>query len=201
MENVAPWVMPATVAFAAAGVMVVLWLSLRPRRAAKPQIPRGSAATLQLDCSVCRKEMVVHQHSMAPLSGPECALVARTKPETVGKKLLEHICPYCESSHYFLVEGKRMEWIGANLYSPQSSTAHCMECRRPMRKPPWPSGAFDGRLLEAPALAPDYGLVCDRCKAVCCVECCTKATRNRSVDGTYRCPRCARGDVKTMFHP
>jgi hypothetical protein len=201
VDQLAPWVAPATAAFAAAGVLIVLWVTLRPKRTDdKPGAPRGDG-TAQLPCSVCQKEMVVHPNSMAPLSGPECALVARTLPKTVGKKILEHICPYCESSHYFLIEGKRIEWLGANLYSPQVNTSLCMECRRPLRRPPWPAGAFDGHLQDAPALAPEYGLVCERCKAVCCVECCTKATRNRTNNGTYHCPRCARSDVKVMFHP
>jgi len=201
VEHFAPWVAPATIAFAAAGALLVLWLTLRPRRGGEAPGARRSDGASQLACSVCQKEMVLHANGMAPLSGPERALIARNLPETVGKNIVEHICPYCESSHYFVVEGKRFAWLGANLYSPQVSTTHCMECRRPLRRPPWPQGAFDGHLHDAPALENEYGLVCERCKAVCCVECCTKATRRRTNNGTYHCPRCARPDVKVVFHP
>ncbi|MBI5095300.1 MAG: hypothetical protein HZB26_23055 [Candidatus Hydrogenedentes bacterium] len=201
MEQFAPWIAPVTIAFAIVGALLVLWLTSRTRRVEKRAGGEQRDGTLQMACTVCQKEMVVHRNGMAPLSGPECALVARTFPKSVGRKLGEHLCPYCESSHYFLLDGKHMEWLGANLYSPQTNTSLCMECRRPLRKPPWPAGAFDGRIQEAPALAPEFGLVCERCGAVCCVECCTKATRNRSKNGAYHCPRCARADVKKIFHP
>ena len=55
-------------------------------------------------------------------------------------------------------------------------------------------------LAKCPELLPEYGLVCDRCGVVCCVECCIKVTKNRLENGGLLCPRCVRGPLYKFFH-
>lgn len=154
-----------------------------------------------MTCSICQKTLVFHQDELELLSAVECALAVREKPDLVGRKLAEYVCPYCEAAHCFVISGKRMQWVAANLYEPQETTARCAECQKPLRRPPWPPGQYEGKLGEAPALAPDYGLVCSLCHAVCCVQCCVNLTRAGVREGKWTCPRCSRQSTDRLFYP
>jgi len=178
------------------GPMLVLLSAQRRGRTA----PKRSAGTVQITCSVCREELVFQESELISLSPQERALVVRVKPDLVGKNLREYVCPHCEAGHCFVGERSRLRWVGANLYQPQAGTKCCFECRKPLVKPPWAVGAYDGRLEEAPVLAPDYGLVCSRCGAVCCVACCSKMARARTNETKWVCPRCFRYPIETVFH-
>ena len=113
---------------------------------------------------------------------------------------MEYVCPYCEAAHCFSTDERDPVWLGVNLYTPQARTNHCAECRRPLRRPPWRPGVYDGRLAAAPHIPPDVGLVCSKCGAVCCVACCRDVTRKRTKDGSLLCPRCGRGPLETVYH-
>jgi hypothetical protein len=190
----------ATGIFLLAGVLLVLGGSaLRRRLPSRPR--RSKHAPLETTCSVCRKPLIFERGELRPLRGEEVGLVVRSHPDIVGRKLGEYTCPYCEAAHCFFIDVRPPQWLGANYAQPQTTSGHCQECRKPLRKPPWPEHAFDGRLQEAPQLAPDLGLICSRCHAVCCVSCCKDATRNRTPDGSFLCPRCFRGPVEAVFHP
>jgi hypothetical protein len=190
-------------AFAIAGTVLVLALTLRARLASGTSSAGliADAASFQMRCGICQKDLVIHPNQLVKLSGPELALSVRVKPKLVGRPLAEYVCPYCEASHCFAVDVRPPECVGTNLYLPRGAGALCMECGKPLRKPPWPIGYFDGRLNEAPELHPDYGLICSRCQAVTCVACVKDATRNRTKDGSFVCPRCMRSPVTGVFHP
>ena len=190
----------ATGVFLLAGTLVVLLGPSGERRPAAPA-RRGKRAPLEMPCTVCQKPLISEQGELRALQGAEVGLVVRSKPEAVGRMIAEYVCPYCEAAHCFLVDARPPRWLGANFSQPQTKTTHCFECRKPLRTPPWPEHAYDGRLEEAPHLPPDLGLVCGRCQAVCCVACCTAATKHRTPDGSLLCPRCFRGPVDRVFHP
>ncbi len=201
MSDLSTWLLPA--AFAVLGTIIVLVLTLRSRVRSGPKDaePLANVAAFDLSCNVCRKSMIIHPSQLVRLTGPEVALCVRINPKLVGRPLAEYICPYCEASHCFVLDTRPPEWAGTNLYSPHSKGTLCMECGKPLRKPPWPQGQFDGRLNEAPELLADYGLVCSKCHAVTCVACVKDATRNRTKDGALVCPRCMRPPVTRVFHP
>lgn len=186
-----------------AGAVVVLALTVRAWLRSRDGVAtrRSPTAPFEMECSTCHRRMVIHPNQLVSLSGPEMALCVRVKPDLRGRKLAEFVCPYCDASHAFVLDRRPPEWIGANLYSPQTKTSTCMECGKPLRKAPWPPMLYDGRLHEAPELHPDLGLVCSRCQAVTCVSCVKNATRNRTKDGSLVCPRCQRTPVNRVFHP
>lgn len=188
----------AALSFALLGV-IALWLWARRGRVGGVDV-RVDRGTIQMLCSVCRREMVFGENELVVLSAVEMALVVRNCREAVGHKLAEHVCPYCEAAHCFIVDGGRPSWIGVNFYTPQVTSNRCAECKRPLRTPPWTKGYYDGRLNEVPELAGDYGLVCRRCGAVCCVDCCQRNTRKPGPDGAFLCPRCAREGMSAFYH-
>ena len=92
-------------------------------------------------------------------------------------------------------------WIGANFYAPQAHTANCMECRKRLRVPSWPADPESDNVLHANDLRPDYGLLCSRCGAVCCVACVAQYSRQDVRAEGARCPRCGRSPINTVFRP
>ena len=158
----------------------------------------GSMAFL---CPVCGDENQIHYETLPVLSSAEKALVVRERPEVVGKELREYVCRQCDASHCFVFSEGRRRYIGANLYGGQAFGNCCVECRRPLERPPWNPGTHDGDLESAPGPIDSYGLRCRHCGAVTCVACCRATTRNRTKDGSLLCPRCFRGPQEHFFHP
>lgn len=199
MDDLPEWAIPAVAGFGACLVIVLFILAFQARpKTSKKRAVRGS---FQLTCNVCQRELVIAMQDLRLLVGTEIGLAVRAIPAIVGRKLADYVCPYCEADHCFAVESGRPEWVGVNLYSPQTGGSQCMDCRKQLQRPPWPQGEYQGRPLEAPNPSPDYGLVCSRCDAVCCVACVKSATRNRTSDGSLLCPRCKRSPVDTYFYP
>jgi hypothetical protein len=192
----------AALVCAGIGTAVVIFLTARARANESKGSVRAIFATnsVQQQCNVCQKQMVIAPEQMTPLQSVEMALCVRAVPQLNGRKLAEYTCPYCDAVHCFTVDKRTPEWIGANLYSPQTKGTRCLNCSKPLRVAPWREGAYDKRLQEAP-LQPDYGLLCSRCDAVVCVECTLDATRNRTKDGSFICPRCFRSPVERTYHP
>ncbi len=182
------------------GIAFVLGIISRMRKTEEGPQPQH---TIQRECTVCHRELVFNTAELVPLSPVEMALCVRSKPSITGRKLAEYVCPYCEASHCFAVDGSPPEWVGANFYQPQGVVGHCCECKQHLRNPNWTPGTYDHRLNEVPDLAPDHGLVCSRCGANCCVDCCRKYTmcRFEKAGDEYLCPRCGRGPIDTFYHP
>ncbi len=198
MEDLPEWAIPAAAGFGACLVLVLLIVGVRARpKSTKRPAQRGS---FELICNNCQHKLVISMQDMRPLEGSEIGLAVRAIPQIVGRKLADYVCPYCEADHCFAIESGRPEWVGANLYSPQKQGSQCMECRKYLQRPPWPKGQYKGRVLEAPDVSPDYGLVCSRCGATCCVACVKDATRNRTKDGSLLCPRCHRSPVDEYYY-
>ena len=199
MPDLTLWILPATAALALLGVGGVVWLAMYLRCRASAPV-RSSAKVVAMACTVCREDLLFPTEDLVPLSPPEQALAVRVQPDVLGKRLAEYVCPHCEAAHCFATKGRRVEWIGVNLYEPQTKSAHCVQCKVLLRAPDWAPGRYDGRLHKAPGLEPDHGLVCPLCGAVCCVRCCRDATRNRTEDGSLKCPRCSRHPVDKVYH-
>jgi hypothetical protein len=212
LAELSTWFFPLLIAVFGMGIVITLTLRARggepaasARRASVPEqsdtgrVP--GTKIVQIACTICHKQLVINPVELRPLTPVELALSVRSVPDLAGRKLAEYVCPYCESAHCFNVDRRVPLWVGVNLYSPQTKTARCQECGKRLLPPPWPPGAYDGRLREAPDLHQDYGLVCSRCDAVVCVSCTLNATRNRTKDGSFVCPRCMRTPVNKMYHP
>lgn len=194
------WLPPVVCAAFGTAIVVVLTLRARANEAKTPVRGVDASNTLQIPCSVCQKQMVVPPGDLVPLQPVEVALCVRALPKLSGRKLAEYTCPYCDAAHCFAVDKRTPEWVGANLYSPQTKGTRCLNCSKPLKIAPWGEAAYAGRLQEAP-LQPDYGLVCSKCNAVVCVQCTVDATRNRTKDGSFVCPRCFRAPVDRTYHP
>lgn len=181
------------------GLAAVFIRRVRRRINANGAAYRG--ATIDFTCSVCHRTLVFSKTELVPLSPVEMALVIRDKPALVGRKLVEYVCPYCEADHCFTLDKDTVSWAGANFYTPQIRSHCCSECNQPLQSPHWSRGQYDGRPLNAPDAPANYGLVCQRCGSVCCLECCRRNTRKPGADGALLCPRCGREGMTVFFHP
>mgnify|MGYP006278807559 FL=1 len=193
------WFLAVSVGFGAASLLVLLLWHGRNR----PSTWRGGARAnkpLELVCRVCGRTLVFNSRDLTPLSPVERALSVRAKPELAGHALAEYVCPYCEAAHCFATGDRTPQYAGTNLYQPQSGGARCMECGRQLQDAPPDLLAIDYAARGSLGLGPGCGLVCERCHAVCCVECCERTTRRRSLDGNLACPRCFRQPIKRVFH-
>ena len=192
----------ATALVGIAGFAGVLLWWMRQRRPAGTAAPKAARSkTMEHPCENCGRTMIFAPGDLSPLSPSEVGLVVRTAPKWLGRKLAEIDCPYCGASHCFAVDRKPIQLAGCDLYTPQTGAGRCVDCRTPLGTPPWAAGTYDGRFEEVPELRPNFGLVCERCQAVCCVACCQKATRGRTKDGSLLCPRCFRGPLAKIYTP
>ena len=189
-----PWALGAAALVAAFGTALVLALVLRKRRVLHGKA-RRVADTVEMQCSICQKTLVFHRAELAKLSPAEMALAVRGLPKILRRPLAEYVCPYCEAAHCFATDSKAPEWIGVNLYEPQVKTARCRECGVVLGAP-----AAGGRVVGKAGAESEVerGLECPWCHAVCCMACCTAATRNRTKDASLLCPRCFRGPMRRV---
>ena len=195
------WVLWAgPIGVAAAGIAVVAVLTVRARNRPEPSAPgRLRRGTVEIVCSACGHNLIIAPNELAPLPAFEIALVARTEPKAASRELAEYLCPHCESAHCFLMDTKPPTWLGANLYEPQTATAHCQECGVLLKTAPRQADANRESLPEAPWLEAGHGLVCPFCRARVCVQCARINTRKRTPDGSFMCPRCRRFPVDTVY--
>ncbi|MFO7973474.1 MAG: hypothetical protein R6V12_02430 [Candidatus Hydrogenedentota bacterium] len=197
-----PWILPITALVAMAGAAIVFWLAWRIREETDPSIPRvRNDNSLEFECSECQQMLVIPSRELTPLTGAEMGLVVGSRPQLVGRKLAEYVCPHCEASHCFAIDRKPPVWVGVNLYAPQSKSNRCQECRRRLRIPGWIADPEKDYVKNAPDVQPDYGLVCARCGAVCCVACVAQYSRQDVRAEGARCPRCGRSPVDRIFRP
>jgi len=184
-----------------AGIALRLaWLALAP--SSRPgEVTLNRDGSFSMVCAVCGEAAHVSPGALEKLSSAEKALVVRERPDVIGQNLVEFACPSCDASHCYKSRGQTLELIGVNLYQGQHFQANCKECQRRIVRPPWRRGAFDGNVNQAPGDLTSLGLQCTLCGAICCVNCCRQATRNRTADGTLLCPRCFRGPNNRFYHP
>lgn len=176
------------------------WLVFRPS-ASPGEVTLNRDGSFSMVCAVCGASAHVTAEALEPLSSAEKALVVRERPSVIGQNLVEFACPSCDASHCYHALRQSMVLVGVNLYQGQHFQANCKECQKHIVRPPWRQGAFDGKVDQAPGDLSSMGLQCNHCGAICCVDCCTQATRNRTADGTLLCPRCFRGPNSRFYHP
>lgn len=197
MADTPSWILLVTISFALLGAAGVLVWARRRGRAGEVPPPRNA---VQMPCSVCSHPLVIAREQLVPLSGPEMALVIRSMPGWVKRKLCEYECPHCSAAHVFAVDADPPAYLGTDIYTPHARGNRCMECGKNMARPAWPKGTYDGNLHD-PAVSTDHGLECQFCKSVFCLECAHRVSRQRKKDGTLFCPRCFRSPVVHVFHP
>ena len=185
-------------AIACASLLVAFLIRRRSRAGAGANAAGSRKDALEMECTVCHKHLVFGTSELFPLTGTEVALVVRTQPPLVGKKLFEYVCPYCDASHCFVIDRQKYKWVAVNSYNPQVLTTNCMECGKSIQRPPWPKGQYDEQVHAVPQMRDEYGLICSRCGARCCVACCRKVTPKATLP--FLCPRCRRGPVHQFLH-
>lgn len=185
------------VCVAAGLILMALARSFGARR--RPKSPPDH--TVEMTCTVCERRLIFGRSAVELLSPPEMALVVRSCPKVVGRRLCEYVCPYCDASHCFVIGPKSLVWVGVNLYTPQTQSAHCFECNRILDRPPGGAAGMTQKIAEPAALPLGFGLKCSFCGAVCCVDCCKKASRGRTSDGSLACPRCRRKPINLLYFP
>lgn len=200
--------MPAfEVALIALSMLVLAGIAFRLAWLAWGASPRSGEVILNRDgsfavvCAVCGASAHVSPEALSSLSSAEKALVVRERPSAIGQNLVEFACPSCDASHCYHAHRQSMELVGVNLYQGQHFQTNCKECQKRIARPPWRPGAFDGKVDQAPGDLSALGLQCSLCSAICCVDCCIQATRNRTADGSLLCPRCFRGPNSRFYHP
>jgi len=185
----------AALAVATLGFGWVVWMAKRSRMSASSTRTPTESRSLDRKCPTCQALMMFSGKDLTPLSREEMALTVRVRPDLVGRKLWDYVCPGCNAAHVFAASRRGYEWIGANMYLPHATSHRCAECRTILARSAPP---HDGR-LDRPSsikgLPPDTGLACSRCNAAVCFACCEQATRNRTQDGSLLCPRCFRGPM------
>lgn len=175
------------------------WLTLNPP-ADPGEIMLNRDGSFSTVCAVCGEPAEVSSGNLTTLSSAEKALVVRERPNVIGQNLVEFACPTCDASHCYNARRKSLVYVGVNLYQGQHFQTNCKECQKRILQPPWRDRAFDGKVEQAPGDLTDLGLKCALCGAICCVDCCKRATRNRTSDGTLLCPRCFRGPNDRFCH-
>jgi hypothetical protein len=198
MAHTSPWVLGATLGFAVAALLAVALVAWRPWRGGRKRAP---ADAIEMTCGVCHGAIRTRVSELVSLSPAERALCIRSKRQLASQNLAEYVCTQCGAAHCFVVTGKHALWAGVNLYQPQMHSRNCSECRKTLKTPPWKPGEYDGQISEAPGPLGDFGLVCSRCGAVSCVDCCVRAAQHRSKVTQWICPRCARHPIETFFFP
>lgn len=188
-----------TLAFALVGVAVVFY-ALRPGRFRTVKTHPIVLKSVEMQCTVCQRDLVIHPNEMTILSAPEIGLIVSVKRQILDRPMAEYRCPYCEASHCFAVDRNPPEWITANVYEAQEKKTRCANCDTLLRRPEWPEGPPRESLEDYPNLEAEHGLVCSRCQSVSCYRCCKEVTKNRTPDGSFLCPRCSRGPVNKVFH-
>jgi hypothetical protein len=197
MSEMQFWVLSLPLLFAACGTGLVFFLMRFARGHGEKQQDKN---TIELECSVCHRNLVFNTGELVSLSPAEMALTVSARPNTVGRKLAEYICPHCEAAHCFAVDVTPPVWLGANFCQPQGVVGHCTDCKRKLRNPTWALGRYDGKISEAPELLPDHGLTCTRCGTTCCVACIQRYSAGRSNEGELFCPRCSRQPIDKFYH-
>lgn len=197
MESLGDYVVPITVAFAMIGLFFVLGMTYIERR----KRSGGSRAdAIEMECTACHKMLVIHQNDLTRLSPQETGLIVAAHRLDSGPRLSEYRCPYCKASHTFNIDARPPLWICADSFEPGHAGNHCVNCHKELAKPHWPPNTFEVNVATAPQLQDNHGLVCSRCGAVNCAACVIDVTRNRTTDGTLKCPRCFRSPVNKVHH-
>lgn len=183
---------PISIAIFAIAVIAVLTPRLLP---AGPNRRQASTVT---ECPSCQHEIDLLPSDLRPLTGPERALVAQVRPHDYERPLAEFHCPYCDAYLVYATDKRPAEYIMTSVESTTSN--NCSQCGKPLKRPPWPKGKYDGRLRDAPDLDERYGLTCSRCHSTICIACARIASEHRTEEGTLQCSRCFHKPIDTFHH-
>lgn len=205
MSSLEPWIIPITAGVGLVGTGLAVWAAYLVRRSDEGLSSYSTGGTRrgpigsQFTCTECGRETAFSKQATTALESAERGMIMRALPSVTSRKLVSFDCPHCKATHYFAMDKRTPQWLGADLFSPQKGGARCQECRKPFRQPTWDASQYAGRLCDAPDMRIDYGLVCARCGSHVCVECANAVTREKQPDGSLKCPRCGRFPVDRFY--
>jgi len=166
--------------------------------APRSKAPKGKQVSFE--CTVCHHKDILYPKALLELPAPEMALAVRSYPSYASKRFVEHVCTGCQTPHWFLRKGSKLQWVGIDKDAAHTSTGACTDCGTRFQSPPWPRGQYDHRVLSAPAPQPDLGLICPRCHTHVCLECTKTFSKHHAPKGELWCPRCGRPPMDTFWH-
>lgn len=190
-------VVAAALAVAALAALAAAFVFAHRRRNTRSAV--STTAPGGFICVTCGTTLPARPGHLRPMTAQERGLIVCEHPELSGAPLAELACPACGALHCFVVRGKQTHYVGTDIFAPQTRTSKCLDCGQPLARPGWPPDRDPGN-PGAASLPPNIGLICSRCGGVSCVACCRNATRNRTQDGSFLCPRCFRGPVDRVYH-
>ena len=179
--------------------LTLLLAFLTPKLLNEKKVKEGDQILINSKCPICQCQLTIKRKGLQPLSTFEMGLVVQQRPDMHNQPLSEHRCPSCSASLIFYMGDRRPQFVISNVGENQSESSQCTQCHKRLLKPHWNPSQYQTDFSEAP-LQIEHGLICSRCDAVCCLGCVTDATRNRTDDGSYLCPRCHRGPVDSIFY-
>ena len=185
----------------AAAAFLLMLLARKPGAGGKKKTKkRRRGRKFDFVCKNCQKALVLTRRDLERVPPTESGLMVSQDPSLVGRPLGECDCPHCGTTHYFCIDKKPPEYALTGAFVPQRRSNLCAQCHEPLENPAWELGKFDHQVAKAPKLTARHGLVCSRCEAITCVECCSKTSKGRTKDGSFLCPRCNRGPVVVFHH-
>jgi len=178
-----------------------MWLLRRRLRAAARPAETGRRGLLPFECTCCGDKAVLAPKAMRELRAEEMALAVRSYPAYSGKRFVEHVCPACNTPHWFIRTGAKLAWVGIDKNTAEAPRGACTDCATRLSPPPWSRGAYDHRVLDAPPQDRALGLECPRCRAVVCLKCTLDFSKPHAPKGELWCPRCGRPPMDIFWHP
>jgi hypothetical protein len=185
------------------GVILLLTLVLAiltPKLLSEKKNTEGDRVVVESKCPICQQQLNIKRKAFEPLNALQMGLVVQQRPDMYNHPLSEYRCPGCDASLVFYMGGAQPQFVVSNVGENQRTGSQCTQCHDRLLKPDWSQQDYgQGNFSDAP-LEAKHGLKCSRCEAVCCLACVKDATRNRTEDGSYLCPRCYRGPVDQIFY-
>lgn len=179
---------------------VVVMLVIAPSMAKESSDRKKEKNVYVHTCPDCQSEVRIIQGGLKHLDPADAAMIVRLVPDAPMYHIGETRCPKCQSWLAFRIDQWPPGFLTVNATEGHVATNSCTQCRKPLRKPEFPKGAYDGESAALAKLPIDIGLICSRCNALNCVACVVDATRGRTKDGSLLCPRCYRGPVDKVHH-
>jgi len=179
--------------------LILILAYLTPKLLHEKKDKEGEQIVVSSKCPICQSQLNIKRRSMRTLNTLEMGMVVQQRPDLYNQPLSDYRCSSCSASLVFYMGEHQPQFVISNVGENQKSGSQCTQCKTRLLKPVWKKNTYENTLADAP-LENEHGMVCPRCEAVCCLGCIKDATRNRTKDGSYLCPRCHRGPVEQVFH-
>jgi DNA-directed RNA polymerase subunit RPC12/RpoP len=180
-------------------ILAFLLAFLTPRLLTEKKNLEGEKVVVKSKCPICQCQLNIKRKEFRTLPALEMGMVVQQRPDMHNHPLSEYRCRQCSAALIFYMGDDQPQFVLSNVGENQKEGTQCTECHSRLLKPDWDRHTYTDNFLDAP-LQSEHGLICSRCNAVCCLGCVKDATRNRTDDGSFLCPRCHRGPVEEIFY-